>query len=108
VLKREPERVTRLHEKADYFRSKLKEIGFKPLEGDGAIVPIIVGETSFAITISNKLLERGLFVTGFGFPVVPEGTARIRCQISDALEMEDLDTALRVFEEVGKEGGLLS
>lgn len=107
VLKNEPERVTRLHEKADYFRAKLKEIGFKPLEGDGAIVPIIVGETAFAITISNKLLERGLFVTGFGFPVVPEGTARVRCQISDALEYEDIDKALGIFEEVGKEVGLL-
>ena len=107
ILAAEPERVTRLHEKAAYFRAELKKQGFNPLDGDSPIVPIIVGETSFAIAISNKLLENGLFVTGFGYPVVPEGTARIRCQISDALSYEDLDTALSIFSAVGKDVGLL-
>ncbi len=108
VLEREPERVTRLHEKTRSFRAKLKEAGFSPLEGDSAIIPIIVGETAFAISFSQKLLERGVFVTGFGFPVVPEGTARVRCQISDALSQDDLDTALEAFITVGKDMGLLS
>ena len=60
--------------------------GFKPLDGPSAIVPIIVGETAFAIAMSDRLLREGIFVTGFGFPVVPEGTARVRVQISAALE----------------------
>ncbi|MBR4821267.1 aminotransferase class I/II-fold pyridoxal phosphate-dependent enzyme, partial [bacterium] len=90
-----------------YLRNKLKEAGFKPLDGDGAIVPILVGDDAFAISISNKLLKKGLFVTGFGFPVVPRGTARIRCQVSDALELKDLDWAVEQFKEVGKEVGLI-
>ena len=107
VLEREPERAQRLRDKASYLRNKLKEAGFKPLDGDGAIVPIIVGDDAFAISISNKLLKKGLFVTGFGFPVVPRGTARIRCQVSDALELKDLDWAVEQFKEVGKEVGLI-
>jgi len=70
-------------------------------------VPIIVGETAFAIAISDKLLKAGVFVTGFGFPVVPEGTARIRVQISAALTKDEMDRALAAFEAVGKETGLL-
>jgi glycine C-acetyltransferase len=107
VLMREPERVKRLHEKTDCFRAKMKQLGFSPLEGRSAIVPLIVGDTAFAISISEKLLKRGVFVTGFGFPVVAEGTARVRCQISDALTHADLDLALKAFAEVGREVGLL-
>ena len=83
------------------------EAGFRPLEGEAAIIPIIVGETSFAIDISRRLLDEGVFVTGFGFPVVPEGTARVRVQMSAALEPEHLDRALAAFERVGQEAGLL-
>ena len=107
VLMREPERVGRLREKTAYFRDKMKALGFKPLEGGSAIVPVIVGDTAFAIAVSEKLLKRGVFVTGFGFPVVAEGTARVRCQISDALSRDDLDAALAAFASVGKEVGLL-
>src|SRR5262249_6980784 len=78
VLRREPERVAKLHRQTAEFRERLREIGFKPLDGEAAIVPIIVGETAFAIEFSRRLLDEGVFVTGFGFPVVPEGTARIR------------------------------
>jgi len=81
--------------------------GFKPLEAPSAIIPIIVGETSFAIRMSERLLEEGIFVTGFGFPVVPEGTARLRVQSSAALEREDMERALEAFEKVGKEIGLI-
>lgn len=102
VLQREPERVRRLHEKTRWFRAKLEEAGFTPLPGESAIIPIIVGETAKAIAMSMALLQEGVFVTGFGFPVVPEGVARIRCQISDALSYEDLEHALRAFAAVGK------
>jgi glycine C-acetyltransferase len=67
-----------------FFRSAITEAGFNPLEGDTPIVPIIIGETADAIKMSEMLLNEGIFVTGFGFPVVPHGTARLRCQISAA------------------------
>jgi glycine C-acetyltransferase len=102
-----PALVKSLREKTRYFRDALKRIGYKPLESESAIVPIIVGETAFAIALSDKLLKAGVFVTGFGFPVVPEGTARIRVQISAALTRDEMDRALAAFENVGKETGLL-
>jgi glycine C-acetyltransferase len=102
-----PELVERLRSNVAYFRDGLAGLGFKPLDGESAIVPIIVGETAFAIAMSDKLLQRGVFVTGFGFPVVPEGTARIRTQLSAALSKSEMDTALAAFEAVGKDVGLL-
>lgn len=102
-----PELVRDLREKTQYFRTGLERIGYKPLISESAIVPIIVGETAFAIAISDKLLKAGVFVTGFGYPVVPEGTARIRVQISAALTKDEMDRALAAFERVGKETGLL-
>ena len=107
VLRREPELVTKLHRQTGQFRTRLREVGFEPLDGDAAIVPIIVGETAFAIRFSERLLEEGVFVTGFGYPVVPEGTARIRVQMSAAIEEHHIDRALEAFEKVGKELGLL-
>jgi glycine C-acetyltransferase len=103
-----PELVADLREKTRYFREGLKRIGYKPLESESAIVPIIVGETAFAIALSDKLLNAGVFVTGFGYPVVPEGTARIRVQISAALTTDEMDRALAAFERVGRESGVLS
>jgi glycine C-acetyltransferase len=102
-----PQLVANLRDNTAYFRDGLKKIGYKPLEGESAIVPIIVGETSFAISMSDALLKRGVFVTGFGYPVVPEGTARIRVQISAALTKDEMDRALAAFEAVGRESGLL-
>jgi glycine C-acetyltransferase len=107
VLRREPQLVERLHTITARFRQQLRDIGYSPLDGEGAIIPIIVGETAFAIETSRRLLDEGVFVTGFGFPVVPEGTARIRVQMSAALEDEHLDRALEAFERVGKELGLI-
>jgi glycine C-acetyltransferase len=103
-----PELVQTLRENTTYFRAGLNRIGYKPIEGESAIVPIIVGETAFAIAMSDKLLANGVFVTGFGFPVVPEGTARIRVQISAALTKDEMDRALAAFEDVGKSVGILS
>lgn len=102
-----PERVTRLHENARYFRSAITDAGFEPLEGDTPIVPIIVGETSLAMQISDMMLDEGIFVTGFGYPVVPQGHARIRCQVSAAHTREDLDFAVESFKKVGRKLGLL-
>jgi glycine C-acetyltransferase len=95
-----PELVDRLRENVAYFRAGLVRLGFKPLDGPSAIVPIIVGETAQAIAMSDKLLKRGVFVTGFGFPVVPEGTARIRTQLSAALTQDEMDRALEAFAAI--------
>lgn len=102
-----PQLADRLRENTRYFREALKRIGYKPLESESAIIPIIVGETAAAIAVSDKLLKKGVFVTGFGYPVVPEGTARIRVQISAALTKDEMDRALTAFDSVGRESGLL-
>ena len=107
VLRREPERVARLHENAKYFRAGLIERGFKPLKGNTPIVPVILGETSKAIKMSEMLLAEGIFVTGFGFPVVPKGEARVRCQLSAAHTREQLDRVLGAFSKVGGKLGLV-
>ena len=102
-----PDRVTRLHENTAYFRAAIQEAGFHPLPGETPIVPIIVGETALAITVSEMLLDRGVFVTGFGFPVVPKGEARVRCQVSAAHSRDDLDAVIAAFKEVGARLGLV-
>ncbi|MEO6990188.1 MAG: glycine C-acetyltransferase [Candidatus Baltobacteraceae bacterium] len=107
TLERHPELVAKQRDNVAYFRAGLERLGFKPLPGESAIVPIIVGDTAFAIAMSDRLLQEGVFVTGFGFPVVPEGTARIRVQMSSALERADLDRALSAFEKVGTELGVI-
>jgi glycine C-acetyltransferase len=107
ILESEPERVTKLHALVARMRDGLKARGFAPLEGPSAIVPIIVGETSFAIEMSKELLKEGIFITGFGYPVVPEGEARLRIQVSAALSNEQIDEALEKFEKVGKKLGVL-
>jgi glycine C-acetyltransferase len=102
-LEAHPERVATLRENAAYFRDQLLGLGFKPLPGETPIIPVIVGETADAIRMSELLLDEGVFVTGFGYPVVPQGTARVRCQISAAHTRDDLDEAIRAFEKVGKQ-----
>ncbi len=106
-LREHPERVTTLHENARYFREQLAALGFKPLQGETPIIPVILGETAKAIQMSNLLLDEGVFVTGFGFPVVPKGQARVRCQVSAGHSRDDLDEALRAFSKVGKKLGLI-
>ncbi|HMD03590.1 MAG TPA: glycine C-acetyltransferase [Candidatus Baltobacteraceae bacterium] len=106
-LESRPELVARLRENTAFFRAGLKKLGFNPLDGPSAIVPILVGDTAFAIAMSDRLLREGIFVTGFGFPVVAEGTARIRVQMSAALERAHLERALAAFAKVGRELGLL-
>ena len=106
-LEAHPERVTRLREQANYFRERLLELGFKPLPGETPIIPVILGETSAAIRMSDLLLSEGVFVTGFGYPVVPQGQARVRCQISAAHTRDDLDQALAAFAKIGRQLGLV-
>ncbi len=105
-LEHHPELVTRLHENARYFRERLLALGFRPLQGETPIVPVILGETAKAIQMSELLLDEGVFVTGFGYPVVPQGHARIRCQLSAGHTRDDLDFALGAFRRVGTKLGL--
>ncbi|MGH9868225.1 MAG: glycine C-acetyltransferase [Candidatus Polarisedimenticolia bacterium] len=107
ALEGDPEMVSRLRENTTYFRSQIVGAGFKPLEGPTPIVPVIMGETSFAIKMSERMLQEKVFVTGFGYPVVPQGHARIRCQISAAHTREDLDFAIAAMKKVGRELGVI-
>src|SRR3989449_11411476 len=106
-VEQHPELVRRLHENARYCREQLTALGFKPLAGEPPIVPIILGETSQAIQMSELLLGEGVFVTGFGYPVVPQGQARVRCQLSAGHTRDDLDFALQAFRRVGTKLGLI-
>jgi glycine C-acetyltransferase len=98
LMLEDPSLLARLRENTQTFRTMLVDVGYSPLEGEAAIIPIIIGETAEAMSLSARLLEEGVFVTGFGFPVVPEGTARIRVQMSAALEHEHLEQAIQAFD----------
>ncbi|MDQ3137295.1 MAG: glycine C-acetyltransferase [Gemmatimonadota bacterium] len=106
-LEAHPERVATLRANAQYFRERLLELGFQPLAGATPIIPVMLGETAAAIRMSELLLAEGVFVTGFGFPVVPHGQARVRCQLSAAHTRADLDEALAAFRKVGRQMGLI-
>jgi glycine C-acetyltransferase len=106
-LEDHPERVAQLRDNVRHFREGLTEMGYRPLPGETPIVPVIIGETAAAIKVSEMLLDEGVFVTGFGYPVVPQGTARVRCQLSAAHTRQDLDQALEAFRRVGRKLALL-
>lgn len=106
-LEAHPELVSKLRDNTVYFREGLIELGYDPIPGETPIVPVIIGETAAAIDLSRQLLDEGVFVIGFGFPVVPRGEARIRCQISAGHEREHLDAALSALRTVGTRLGLI-
>lgn len=96
----------KLEENTKYFREKIKAAGFEIKEGIHPIVPIMLGDAVLSQKMSARLLEKGVYVIGFFYPVVPKGTARIRVQISAAHSKEDLDFAVEKFSEVKKEMGI--
>lgn len=97
ILMKEPQRVERLRQNVAYARAGIKKTGFDVLESPTAICPIIVHDTAKAIAMSRKLLEMGVYVIGFGYPVVPEGHARLRVQISAAHEKTHIDKLIDAF-----------
>jgi len=101
TLMNEPQRVQKLRDVTTYARKQLAAAGFEVLESPTAICPIIVGDTAKAIAMSKKLLEHGIFVIGFGYPVVPEGTARLRIQMSAAHENEHVDQLVEALKKLG-------
>lgn len=97
----------RLFENTRYWRAGLQRLGFDLLEGAHPIVPVMLGEAQAAQDMAARLFEEGVFVSGFFFPVVPRGQARIRTQMSAALTRDDLDKALLAFERAGKACGVI-
>lgn len=93
----------KLEDNTKYFRERIKAAGFNIKDGVHPIVPIMLGDAVLAQTMAAKMLEKGVYVVGFFFPVVPKGTARIRVQISAAHSKQDLDFAIEKFTEVKKE-----
>ena len=102
-LLKNPEIVDSLRRKTAYARKLITQAGLDPMPGDSAIIPILIGSTADAIRASQLMLDRGVFAIGFGFPVVPEGKARIRLQISDALDYADLDFAAKIIKDAVRE-----
>ena len=92
-----------LEENTNYFKAGMKKAGFEIIDGDSAIVPVMLYDAKLAQNMANELLKKGIYVIGFFFPVVPRDKARIRVQLSAAHSKEHLDKAIAAFTEVGKE-----
>jgi glycine C-acetyltransferase len=103
MLREDPAPVTKLRENASYFRKAISDAGFRIPHGTHPIVPVIVGDTAKALAMGKALFEEGIYVSGFGYPVVPQGQARLRCQVSAAHERIDLDRAVEAFQKVGRQ-----
>lgn len=103
LLNKSPELINKLKENTEYFRKGVVKRGFKIIEGSHPIVPIMTYKAALTQKMSQELLKKGLYMVGLWFPVVPEGQARLRAQISAAHSRKDLNQALNILEEVGKE-----
>jgi len=97
----------RLEENTKYFKEGLRKAGLPFNDGESAIVPVMLGDAKLSQVMANKLLDEGIYVIGFFYPVVPKGQARIRVQLSAAHTREHLDTALAAFEKVARELGVI-
>ncbi|KPK61229.1 MAG: 2-amino-3-ketobutyrate CoA ligase [Gammaproteobacteria bacterium SG8_31] len=98
----------RLWRNTRYFRDKMAALGFDLLPGEHPIIPVMLGDAKLAAEMADRLLQKGVYVIGFSFPVVPEGKARIRTQMSAGLELDHLDMAVAAFEKVGKELNIIT
>jgi len=107
LLEGSPELRTQLFENTRHFRTGLEKIGFDLKPGEHPIIPVMLGDAALAGRMANRLLENGVYVIGFSYPVVPKGQARIRTQMSAALTRPQLDRALEAFATVGKELGIV-
>jgi glycine C-acetyltransferase len=107
MLMEDPSPAHRVQKNALTFRSRMAAAGFRIPDGIHPIVPVIVGDTAKALAMSDALFQRGVYVSGFGFPVVPRDHARLRCQISATHTEADLDEAVQAFVAVGKEFGVV-
>jgi len=103
LLERDSSLREQLHENAAFFRSKMTERGFDLKPGEHPIIPVMLGDARLATNMADMLLQRGIYVIGFSFPVVPKGQARIRTQMSAGLSRDQLEKAVQAFTEVGLE-----
>src|SRR6266581_9611984 len=97
----------RLAENAQFLRQALEKLGFKVRPGMHPIMPVMLGDAALAVRMADRLLEEGVYVIGFSYPVVPKGEARIRVQVSAAHTREQLAQAVLAFEKVGRELGII-
>ena len=107
LLERDSALREQLHENAAYFRAQMTDRGFDLKPGEHPIIPVMLGDAKLATTMADLLLQKGIYVVGFAFPVVPKGQARIRTQMSAGLTREQLDKAIEAFTEVGMELGVI-
>ena len=107
LLERDNSLQQQLHENAAYFRAQMTERGFELKPGEHPIIPVMLGDAKLATMMADKLLQRGIYVIGFSFPVVPKGQARIRTQMSAGLTRAHLDKAIDAFTDVGRELGVI-
>ncbi len=98
----------KLHDNAAYFRKQMSELGFDLVPGEHPIIPVMLGDARLAGRMAELMLDEGIYVIGFSFPVVPKGKARIRTQISAGHETEHLDRAIAAFAKVGRELDIIS
>ncbi len=107
MLKDDTSLRDKLEENTQYFKKGIKDAGFDIIDGDSAIVPVMLHDAKLSQDMADKLLEEGIYVIGFFFPVVPKGKARIRVQLSAAHEKSHLDKAIEAFTKIGKELGVI-
>lgn len=107
LLERDSSLREQLHANAAYFRRRMSERGFELKPGEHPIVPVMLGDAKLAGAMADRLLEHGIYVIGFSFPIVPRGDARIRTQMSAGLSRDQLDTAVEAFTRVGRELGVI-
>lgn len=107
LIEEQEELRQRVHENAAYFRSRMQALGFDLVSGETAIVPVMLYDEPLALQMAEQLLEEGIYVIGFAYPVVPKGKARIRVQVSAAHTREELDRAVEAFTRVGRELGII-
>ena len=102
IIEKDNSLIKNLHDNAKYFRNQMKNLGFDIVDGTHPIVPIMLYDSVVAKEMSEELLNEGIYVIGFYFPVVPKGKARIRVQLSASHSIKELDKAIKAFEKVGK------
>ncbi len=107
ILETSGDLIKRVHANGRYFREKMEALGFNLQPGEHPIVPVMLFDAPLAQEFAAKLLDEGVYVIGFFFPVVPKGKARIRTQMSAAHTREDLDLAIAAFAKVGRELGVI-
>ena len=108
LLERDTSLAEQLFENAGYFRANMSERGFDLIPGEHPIIPVMLGDAKLATAMADRLLERGIYVIGFSYPVVPKGQARIRTQMSAGLTRANLDTAIEAFTDIGRDLGVIS